>query len=51
MPSYSAAGMVSALVELPVANVEMAFFKLLGLQLRGGSAKQPIMLSNLIKMD
>ena len=41
------ASMVSALVELPVANMEMAFFKLLGLQLRGGSAKQP----NAIKSD
>ena len=45
--SYGAAGIVSALIELPVANVEMAFFKLLGLQLRGGSAKQ----SNAIKSD
>ena len=26
--SYDAAGIVSAVVELPVANVEMAFFKL-----------------------
>ena len=38
--SYEAAGIVSAVIELPVANVEMAFFKLLGLQLIGGSAKQ-----------
>ena len=45
--SYGAAGIVSALIEFPVANVEMAFFKLLGLQLRGGSAKQP----NAIKSD
>ena len=45
--SYSTARIVSALIELPVANVEMAFFKLLGLQLRGGSAKQP----NAIKSD
>ena len=43
--SYGAAGIVSAVVELPVSNVEMAF---LGLQLRGGSN---LMLSPLLKMD
>ena len=42
MLSYGAAGIVSAVVELPVANVEMAF---LGLQLRGGSNPP------LLKMD
>ena len=35
--SYGAAGVVSTLVEFPVANVEMAVFKLLGLQLRGSA--------------
>ena len=52
--SYGAAGVVSVLVEFPFANVEMAVFKVLGMQLRestrrvkmdkeaNGEAKNPV---------
>ena len=43
--SYGAAAVVSTLVEFPVANVEMAVFKLLGVQMRA-SGRRPKSINN-----